>query len=95
MSRVARRIRVSGRVQGVAYRAWTVDQAQRLGIDGWVRNRRDGSVEIEAAGPADAIDALVEACRIGPPAARVGNVEVAPAADPVPPGAGFAQRPTE
>jgi len=73
---VTRRLRVTGRVQGVWYRGWTVDQARALGIDGWVRNRRDGSVEILARGPEAAVAKLVERCRAGPGAARVERVEI-------------------
>lgn len=71
-----RRIRaiVSGRVQGVSYRASTVDEARRLGLVGWVKNRADGSVELEAEGPPDRIDALLAWCKDGPPAARVDRV---------------------
>jgi acylphosphatase len=73
-----RRIRaiVSGRVQGVAYRASTVTEARRLGIVGWVKNRPDGRVELEAQGPADMIAALVNWCHQGPPAAKVDRVEL-------------------
>ena len=71
-----RRVRavISGRVQGVSYRASTVDEARRLGVVGWVRNRPDGSVELEAEGPDDAIAALLAWCKDGPPAARVDRV---------------------
>jgi acylphosphatase len=69
-----RSIRVFGHVQGVFYRAWTLQQAQLLGLKGWVRNRRDGSVEIEAWGDAQAIDALIEKCRRGPNQARVERI---------------------
>jgi acylphosphatase len=74
-----RRIRaiVSGRVQGVAFRASTVTEARRLGLVGWVKNRSDGSVELEAEGPDDMITALIRWCHEGPPAARVSHVEVA------------------
>lgn len=89
---VTRRLTVSGRVQGVWYRGWTVEAATGLGLAGWVRNRRDGSVEILAEGPEEAIAALAERCRRGPPAARVERVEVEEAEEAVPPG--FAQRPT-
>jgi acylphosphatase len=73
-----RRIRaiVTGRVQGVAYRASTVHEARRLGVVGWVKNRADGGVELEAEGPADRIAALVAWCEQGPPAARVTRVAV-------------------
>ena len=88
-----RRLIVTGRVQGVWFRGWTVDQAVALGLDGWVRNRRDGSVEVLASGPAAAIEELIELCRQGPPAARVARVEVEEADEPVP--RGFTQRPTD
>lgn len=74
--------RIRGRVQGVWFRAWTVEQAGRHGVSGWVRNRSDGSVEALFAGPSDAVEAMVEACRRGPPAAQVTDLEVAPAEDP-------------
>lgn len=78
----ALRVIVSGRVQGVGYRAWTVREARRLGLAGWVRNRADGSVELLAAGPEAALDALLEACRRGPPLARVDAIETHPAEPP-------------
>ncbi len=73
-----RRIRaiVSGRVQGVSYRAAAVTEARRLGITGWVRNRDDGAVELEAEGPATAVGALLVWCEQGPPAANVINIAV-------------------
>jgi acylphosphatase len=67
---------VSGRVQGVAFRAYTEEEAQRLGVRGWVRNLPDGRVELEGEGERDAVEALVAWCRHGPPAARVDGVEV-------------------
>ncbi|MGJ4950017.1 acylphosphatase [Bradyrhizobium sp. HKCCYLS20291] len=67
-------VTVHGRVQGVGYRAWVEDQAILNGLDGWVRNRSDGSVEAVFAGPADDVAAMVAACRKGPPAARVDDV---------------------
>ena len=76
------RILVQGRVQGVGYRAWTVRRARALGLAGWVRNRSDGAVEILAAGPPEALAALVAACRIGPPSSSVASVDHAPAASP-------------
>ncbi len=75
MQRQAIRLTIRGRVQGVGYRAWAADQAQRLGLDGWVRNRRDGSVELLAVGPDTRIEQMIEACRRGPPAARVTEVD--------------------
>lgn len=67
-------VRVVGVVQGVWYRKSTQQQAQRLGLTGWVRNCSDGSVELEAQGRAEALDALCAWCRVGPPAARVDDV---------------------
>jgi acylphosphatase len=87
-----RRLTVRGRVQGVWYRGWTVGQAEALGLDGWVRNRRDGSVEILASGPEAAIEALIARCRQGPPGARVDSLSVEETEESVP--GGFAQRPT-
>jgi acylphosphatase len=66
---------VSGRVQGVAFRAYTEDQGRRLGVAGWVRNLADGRVEILAEGPREALESLVAFCRRGPPAARVEGVQ--------------------
>ena len=70
------KLRVTGRVQGVYYRASTQERARNLGLSGWIRNTRDGAVELEAEGPASAIEKLVEWCRQGPPAARVRDVEI-------------------
>ncbi len=71
-----RRVRaiVSGRVQGVGYRASTVTEARRLGLVGWVKNRDDGHVELEAEGPDDKVAALLAWCEYGPPAAQVTRV---------------------
>jgi len=73
------RVRIHGRVQGVFFRNWTADKARGLGVRGWVRNRLDGSVELAAYGEDDAVQALVAACRTGPPAAEVERIEVEPA----------------
>jgi acylphosphatase len=70
------RIVVTGVVQGVAFRAHAVDEARRLGLRGWVRNRADGAVEAEAEGERAAVEALVAWCRRGPPAAQVDSVDV-------------------
>ena len=83
---------MSGRVQGVFFRAWILERAAALGLDGWVRNRRDGSVEALFVGPPAALAAAVEACREGPPLAEVSTVETAPA--DVEAGVGFVHRPT-
>ena len=69
------RIRVTGRVHGIFYRASTPREAATLGLVGWVRNCRDGSVEITAEGPQDVCGTLLEYCRTGPPAARVDAIE--------------------
>jgi acylphosphatase len=66
---------LSGRVQGVAFRASTVDEALALGVSGWVRNLPDGRVEVEAEGERAAVEGLVAWCRRGPPAARVDGVD--------------------
>jgi acylphosphatase len=90
--RIARRLRIHGRVQGVYYRGWTVETAQKLSLDGWVRNRQDGTVEALAVGPCEKVEALIAACRKGPPAARVDQVEVEEAIGIV--ASGFTQKPT-
>ena len=86
------RVRITGRVQGVWYRGWTVDHARRLGLSGWVRNRRDGSVEAVFSGPERAVRAMIELCRQGPPAAFVRDVAEELETAPVEPG--FRQAPT-
>jgi len=85
-------VRIDGRVQGVWYRGWTVDAARRLGLDGWVRNRADGTVEALFAGPKAAVNAMLEACWRGPPAAMVTELHPRPADDPG--RVGFRQLPT-
>ena len=69
-------VRISGRVQGVGYRAFVERMAERLGLDGWVRNRRDGSVEAVFAGETTAVEAMLTACRKGPRLAQVAEVAV-------------------
>jgi acylphosphatase len=71
------RARIEGRVQGVWYRAWTCEQAGTLGLDGWVRNRKDGTVEAVFKGPAEKVDRMLVLCRRGPPLAKVRAVSVA------------------
>lgn len=72
------RLIVTGRVQGVGYRDWATATGQRLGLAGWVRNRRDGSVEILIVGDDTAVGEMVAACRRGPMMARVDAVDVEP-----------------
>jgi acylphosphatase len=88
----AKRLIVSGRVQGVFYRQWTVNEARALGLAGWVRNLRSGKVELLASGPEEAVRELIRKCREGPPAAAVDAVRVEDAE--AEPGAGFEVRPT-
>ncbi|HHC29514.1 MAG TPA: acylphosphatase [Rhodobacterales bacterium] len=80
-------VRISGRVQGVAFRAWTEGRARQLGLEGWVKNEPDGSVLALIGGPQAQVQAMIEAFHSGPPWAEVRKVELAPA-DPgdVPPG---------
>jgi acylphosphatase len=80
MPRVARSVRVSGRVQGVSFRVWTQEQAQRLGIVGWVRNCPDNSVEAHLEGEDGKVNWLIDLICDGPPSARVSNVRVQEAA---------------
>ncbi|MFW6076169.1 MAG: acylphosphatase [Hyphomicrobiales bacterium] len=70
------RIRIEGRVQGVAFRDWMQSQVRSLGLAGWVRNRRDGSVEAVISGDPELVDDMLTRCRQGPPAARVSNLAI-------------------
>lgn len=88
----ARLLRIEGRVQGVGYRDWMCREAARLGLDGWVRNRADGSVQALVAGPDAAVQALLAAARRGPTLARVDRIEAALAEAPAEPG--FRRLPT-
>lgn len=83
---------ITGTVQGVWFRAWTIEQATARGLDGWVRNRRDGSVEALFAGAAARVDDMITACHRGPDAAEVR--EVAVSAAPEAPAPGFRKLPT-
>ena len=69
------RLRIRGRVQGVWYRGWLVEQAVAHAVDGWVRNRRDGTVEALLAGDDAAVRALIQRCHEGPRLARVASIE--------------------
>ena len=75
MACVARHVRVMGLVQGVFFRAWTVEQARELGATGWVRNCPDGAVEAHLSGDEDAVDRLIERMRRGPPGAQVTRLD--------------------
>ena len=75
MSAVIRHVTIRGLVQGVGYRAFVDDEAGARGLEGWVRNRRDGSVESLFAGPAEVVAAMIIACRRGPSSARVQAVQ--------------------
>jgi len=86
------RVRLEGHVQGVGFRYWTERAATNLGLNGWVRNRRDGGVEAVFSGGADAVARMIERCRQGPPSARVDFVKVMDEAQLPPPG--FEVRPT-
>jgi acylphosphatase len=86
------RLRITGRVQGVGYRAWMIRQASAFGLRGWVRNRADGSVEALVAGDEDRVVGMIEACREGPLGARVADVAIADADDDG--SAGFSAKPT-
>jgi acylphosphatase len=80
---MSKRLVIEGRVQGVGYRASFAEQAVALGLKGWVRNRRDGSVEACVDGDPATLDAIIEWARRGPPAAQVTHVAVEDAAEPV------------
>ncbi len=86
------RLRIAGRVQGVGYRAWAIRMAVSLALDGWVRNRSDGSVEALVTGARDAVATMIEACRQGPAGACITGVEISEGADDG--SAGFTPRPT-
>ncbi|XSC46390.1 acylphosphatase [Bradyrhizobium sp. RDT10] len=75
MSDATRHVMIRGRVQGVGYRAFVDDEARSHDLEGWVRNRRDGSVEAVFAGPAGTVTAMIAACRRGPPSARIDAIQ--------------------
>ena len=90
---VTRLVQISGRVQGVGFRYSMQQEATRLGLTGWVRNRRDGSVEALVQGSDGSVAALVAWARRGPAGASVAELRVA-SAEPQPALAGFEQLPT-
>lgn len=87
------RLTIIGLVQGVGYRDWTISTARRLGVDGWVRNRFDGSVEALVSGEDGAVESMIAACRRGPPLAEVDTIDILPA-EPAAAGSGYVRRPT-
>jgi acylphosphatase len=74
MNSAIRRVMIKGRVQGVGYRAWVDHEARRLGLQGWVRNRRDGSVEAVFKGDEKTVADMIASCRNGPSSSRVDDV---------------------
>lgn len=89
----SKRVKIIGRVQGVSYRAWTEQCASNYGLDGWVRNRPDGSVEALFAGDAELVDQIIDDCREGPRAAVVKTIEILAEGEETDPG--FNVLPTE
>jgi acylphosphatase len=81
MTQRAVQVTITGRVQAVGFRAWAEGQASARGLSGWVRNRRDGAVEAVFGGETHAVEAMIAACRVGPPAARVDEVHIVEIAD--------------
>jgi acylphosphatase len=80
------RVLMTGRVQGVCFRVWAKQNAVALGLDGWVRNRRDGAVEALFSGAASQVFEMLARCRKGPPAAYVADVAIIEDGATVPPG---------
>ena len=87
------RLTITGRVQGVGYRDWAMATGRRLGLTGWVRNRLDGAVEALIVGDETAVGEMIQACRRGPPLARVDEIDVDPVDLDVLPD-GFSRLPT-
>ncbi len=82
MTEVAIRCIITGRVQGVWFRAWTEKEATARGLNGWVRNLPDGSVEALFSGPEQTVRDMIGLCRSGPPLAHVDAITEAPAGPP-------------
>lgn len=83
---------IEGRVQGVNFRGWAREQAELHGLSGWIRNRRDGAVEALFAGPAQAVDEMLELCRAGPRDARIEHIRIVQEGGAAP--EGFTIKPT-
>lgn len=92
MGATTKKLRIHGDVQGVWFRAWSAETARELGVRGWVRNRRDGTVEMLVHGDEGAVERMIARCREGPPAARVDRIDVEETAEGAP--AGFEKRPS-
>lgn len=90
--KLIKQLRIHGRVQGVGYRYAMMEQAEKLNLTGWVRNRRDGTVEAVVSGNDDAVADIIEWARQGPPGATVTNVQVSDTSGGY---RGFEFRPTE
>ncbi|HSZ75715.1 MAG TPA: acylphosphatase [Rhizomicrobium sp.] len=86
------RLRIEGFVQGVSFRNFAIDEARHLGVDGWIRNRADGTVETLVSGDNAAVEKFIAACMKGPPGSRVANVEIHKADTPEE--KGFRRRPS-
>lgn len=76
MAEIARHVRLTGQVQGVFFRAWAKEQAQSLGVSGWIRNCPDGRVEAHVEGEEQAVEQLIDKMRSGPPSAQVEDLRV-------------------
>lgn len=81
--RIAREVRITGRVQGVWFRGWVRQEARRLRLAGWVRNEPDGSVRALFTGPEEAVTEMIALCHQGPPSARVIGIKTQEAALPI------------
>jgi acylphosphatase len=86
------RLRIEGFVQAVGFRYFTMEEARKLGLDGWVRNRSDGTVEVLVSGANASVETFVGVCMRGPPGSRVNNVEMHNAEPPTE--KGFHRRPS-
>lgn len=93
MTECALKLRIHGKVQGVYYRDWTVQAATALGVDGWVRNREDGTVEALVVGDEASLRELIERCHQGPERAEVERIDEEPAQGIIPRGE-FVRKPT-
>lgn len=89
---ITKRLQISGRVQGVGFRVYMERKARQLGVTGWVRNRRDGSVEATVQGTPEAVDTIIAWARRGPSSAMVSDVKITEGSGEY---AGFETRPTE